>query len=281
MALRKARTADRDRAVDTINSAYADGQLNEAEHEARVTKALKARTLVQLDRLTLDLQKPASPPEPLKPSSPPTLREQFRRNSEQQRKEWRNVPRWQKVLIGTMMALAIGGIGVAVVLDDGPDDRAASAAGQGSFALTASGIEAFITSYEAKFKMTGVVSAVFATDGVMLDAPTADGKARHEKWHYRGGNYKLIEQARANHDGQGPIDLVDIDLSRLEDNLAEAKSTLGVEEPHSILIWVEREYLKSEPSVRIQVSNKFQEIGMLITDLTGQRVIHRSPFAVR
>ena len=61
-------------------------------------------------------------------------------------------------------------------------------------------------------------------------------------------------------------------------NIAEAKATLNVEKPDSILVWVERDFRDREPSVRIQVGNRFGEIGMFVTDLTGQTVIDRSPF---
>ena len=281
MAQRRARTADRDRAVETINEAYVDGQLTGDERDARVASALGARTLVQLGRVTTDLQAPKPPPAtPPTPAPPPGFREQLRRNSEKQREEWRRVPRWQKVTIGALATLCIGGLGASIAFGERPDDRASSATkAQAGVSLTAKGMSGFVSSYESKFGTTRVVSATLATDNVVIDVPTSDGKARHEEWRYRDDEFTLVADARANAEGQGPIELDDIDLARLEDNIADAKRTLGVESPTSVLVWVEREYREQRPSVRIQVSNTFQETAMLITDLDGQEVFDRTPFS--
>ncbi len=279
MALRKARTADRDRTVEIINSAYADGQIDNAAREGRVTKALKASTLHQLDQLVIDLQHPgpsagATPPE----SEPPGFREQLRRNNAAQRREWRNVPRWQKVLIGVLTVVCIGGVGVATVLDDQPDDTDTSiTAGAGTPALTAKGLAAFITTYEKEFDTARVVSATFSADEVVLRVPTDDGKARHVEWRYRDGTFRQFADARRNSDDQAPIDLTEIDLSALEANITQAKRTLRVEDPDSILVWIEREFRERRPSVRIQVGNRFQEVGMYVTDLAGT-LIEQTPF---
>ncbi|MER7378739.1 DUF1707 SHOCT-like domain-containing protein [Streptomyces lanatus] len=55
----RASDADRDRAVDVLNSAAADGRLTIEELDERVTAALTARTLGELAGLTADL--PAAP----------------------------------------------------------------------------------------------------------------------------------------------------------------------------------------------------------------------------
>ena len=282
MAQRRARTADRDAAVETINDAYAEGQLSDTEHNARLTKALRARTLLQLERLTLDLQQaPASPTPPSPKAKPPSLREQFRQNAEDERTQWRHVPRWQKILIGAIFAGCIGGLGAIAIFDDGPDDRNSSiTAGAGVPALTEKGLGAFIKTYQAEFDTSEVVSATFSKDDVALKVPTADGKPRHEEWRYRGAKFEKVADARRNADSQGQIDLAAIDLSALEDNIAEARTTLNVEKPDQILVWVERAVVGDRgPSVRIQVGNQFQEIGMLVTDLSGQTVIDRAPFS--
>ncbi len=278
MAQHRARTADRDAAVEIINNAYAEGQLTDTERSTRVTKALKARTLLQLERVTLDLQQPPPQPElPTAPPRPPSLREQFRRNAADERNQWRHVPRWQKILIGALAAVCIGGLGAFAVFGD-DDDRPGVGQVDQQLKLTAKGIGAFIDAYKEQFDTTRVVSATLATESVALKVPTKDGKARHEDWRYRDGTFEKVADARRNADEQGPIDLADVDLAQLESNIAKARATLNVEKPDAILVWVERYHRGQEPSVRIQVGNTFQELGMLTTNLAGTTVLDSSPF---
>jgi hypothetical protein len=55
----RASDADRERAVDVIKAAFAEGRLNRDEHAERVSMALKSRTYSDLNGLTSDL--PAGP----------------------------------------------------------------------------------------------------------------------------------------------------------------------------------------------------------------------------
>ena len=51
--------ADRERAVDVLKAAFAEGRLTREEHEARVERAYRSRTYADLAALTVDL--PAGP----------------------------------------------------------------------------------------------------------------------------------------------------------------------------------------------------------------------------
>ncbi|GHI09270.1 hypothetical protein AQI88_31410 [Streptomyces cellostaticus] len=62
----RASHADRDRVVDVLTAAAADGRLTAPEHEERVTAALSARTLGELAALTADLPGEAAGPAPVK-----------------------------------------------------------------------------------------------------------------------------------------------------------------------------------------------------------------------
>jgi hypothetical protein len=52
-------TADRERAIDVLKAAFAEGRLTREEHEARVERAYGSRTYADLAALTADL--PAGP----------------------------------------------------------------------------------------------------------------------------------------------------------------------------------------------------------------------------
>jgi hypothetical protein len=63
--------ADRERAVDLLSAAFAEGRLTKEEHEARVQDAYGARTHAGLAALSADL--PAGPPGTLPPQKPGAL----------------------------------------------------------------------------------------------------------------------------------------------------------------------------------------------------------------
>ena len=54
----RAKDADRDRFIELIEAAYVDGQLNSADRDLRVGRALSAETIDELQTLTRDLQLP-------------------------------------------------------------------------------------------------------------------------------------------------------------------------------------------------------------------------------
>lgn len=55
----RASAADRERAIDVLKAAFAEGRLTREEHEARVERAYRSRTYADLAALTADL--PAGP----------------------------------------------------------------------------------------------------------------------------------------------------------------------------------------------------------------------------
>jgi hypothetical protein len=60
----RAATADRDRAAELLNAAYAEGRLGKDEHEARVARVMSAATFAELDAVVADLPggRPPGPP---------------------------------------------------------------------------------------------------------------------------------------------------------------------------------------------------------------------------
>src|SRR5687768_2659438 len=54
----RAKDEDRDRFVELIEAAYVDGQIGAEDRELRVSRALSAATLDELEALTRDLQRP-------------------------------------------------------------------------------------------------------------------------------------------------------------------------------------------------------------------------------
>lgn len=75
--------ADRDRVIDVLKSAYADGRLDQAEFDVRFDLTMKAKTYAALEPITRDLvaQPAAAAPAPAKPARdllpPPTTEERL------------------------------------------------------------------------------------------------------------------------------------------------------------------------------------------------------------
>ena len=61
--------ADREQAIDTLKTAFMDGQLTKDELDERAGQALAARTYADLAALTADI--PPRPPQPGRPARPP------------------------------------------------------------------------------------------------------------------------------------------------------------------------------------------------------------------
>lgn len=100
----RAKDADRDRALEQLSEAFADGQLDHDEYQRRSEAAITATHLRDLDRLVADLQ----------PVPEPTPR--VRR-----RVPWRPIA---AVVVG--VALVAGGVrGVQAIADHWPSDPAA------------------------------------------------------------------------------------------------------------------------------------------------------------
>lgn len=66
----RATDADRDKTIDRLRTAFADGELRQAEFDARMTSASSAVSTEDLHGLVTDLR----PPKPPKPPAPPRQR---------------------------------------------------------------------------------------------------------------------------------------------------------------------------------------------------------------
>jgi len=61
---KRARDQDRERAIDVVEAAWAEGQIVEADRDKRVESLLQAQTMAEVQMITHDLQLPRTPPPP-------------------------------------------------------------------------------------------------------------------------------------------------------------------------------------------------------------------------
>src|SRR5690606_29134474 len=102
----RARMADRDKAVEVINAAYAEGQLTPEQREDRVHRALLATHIGDLDQVTADLQKADTQESEVTEAAPTSW--------------WGRTSRRARVGIAGALLVAVGG-GVALA-QMGEDD---------------------------------------------------------------------------------------------------------------------------------------------------------------
>ena len=274
----RAKDADRDRHVEVIEAAYVDGQIGDADRELRVSRALSAETLDELESLTRDLQPPAG----LVPSAG---RSGPARTS--------SVP---GRLVGGLVALVavvvlLGAGALALVLfsaSEGSEsgspvevasEQAAPAPSQEvaeapAFEMTPAGVRAFVRGYEAEFGTLDVLVVGFYPTRVGAQVPVRGSRPRSERWTWTG-SWTQDTQAAAVTGPTATLDLDAVDVRRLFANIATARRTLDVQRGR--LTHVLLNSWSGTPTANIYIGNDFGETGYLKTTLAGD-VVRAFPY---
>lgn len=270
----RAKDADRERYVDIIEAAYVDGQLGEQDRELRVSRALTAETLDELEGLTRDLQdRPVVvAPRVGTPAAP--------------------APRAAKLVVGgafaviTLVALLIfGAVGLAIFSAGGPDAVTTTVEGWDeavpvpaevdvaeapSFAMTAPEVRRFLKGYEKKFGTLGVFEVGFYPTRVGAQVPVRGTRPRMERWSFDGTWRRDTEAARAR-EGTVLFDAGELDVQRLFANITTARKTLGVQRGRLTHVLIHT-WTDGVPTVNIYIANSFDENGFLKTSMAGDLI---------
>ena len=267
----RAKDADRERYVDVIETAYVDGQLGDQDRELRVSRALTAETLDELEALTRDLQNrpapvvvaaapaPTRPAPPARPGTSPTGK-----------------------LVGSVAALVVGIVFIGAVSSmhsvqedwaDGTDyaetvpwEAIDAEPAEPGFSMTRRGVRELVDAYEAEFGTLEAVEVVFRPRRVTVQVPAGGPRTRVERWTWDGAWRKESDATAAP---QRSVDLGAIDAGALMDNLATAKRALGVERgrfTHATLT----DPGEAPAELTIHVENEFHETGYLSTTPDGE-----------
>lgn len=262
----RAKDSDRDRFVELIEAAYVDGQLGAVDRDLRVSRALSAETLDELQTLTRDLQ----PPPGGVPAIPVRTEVHPRR------------------LLGVVLLLgavvAVLGIGVAamvlfarvdtgsdtspsVAVESAPAEPVPAESGtEQSFEMTPAGVRGFVRAYEREFGTLDTYEVGLYPARVGVQAPVRGTRPRMERWTWDGA-WRQDTDASAVRGPGGIIDLGALDVRRLFTNITTARRTLDV--PGAKLTHVLVNDWSEEPTVNIYVANSFDESGYLKTTLEG------------
>ena len=276
----RAKDADRDRFVELIEAAYVDGQIGDQDRELRVSRALSAATLDELEALTRDLQRPPGHdvvrPSPARPAAPSAGRPPG--------------PAAAVLALGIVVAL----IGVAVaslVMFAGSEQDSATSTPTSAvessasaspvnepdaFEMTPRDVRTFVTAYERKFGTLEAFEVAFFPDRIHAQVPVRGSRPRMERWAW-DGQWRQDTQAAAVAGPHQRVDLGTVDVRRLFDNIATARRVLGVEKgrfTHALLIrW------GAEPTeLNIYIGNTFNESGYLSSTPSGE-ITRRHPYA--
>lgn len=284
----RAKDADRERYVDIIEAAYVDGQLGEQDRELRVSRALTAQTLDELDALTRDLQdrpvvvapRVGTPAAAAGTAAAPA------------------VPRAAKLVVGGAFAVIIiavllifGAVGLAFFSATGESDQSPTVVFSGeavpvpaevdvaeapSFAMTAPEVREFLRAYEREFGTLEAYDVGFFPARVGVQVPVRGSRPRFERWTWDGEWTQDTEAAAVT----GPSEVVDLgtlDVRRLFANISTAKKSLRVERGRLTHVVLHR-WQGEAPSVNVYIGNSFGESGYLRTTPSGD-VVRAYPYA--
>ncbi len=292
---KRARTADREAAVELINTAYVDGQLSDTERDDKVARALVARTIGEVQQTTADLQDPHEPSPPTAPSVPveapaqapgqtPTPTPTSSPTSSPASSPGNGLRSWwtgrsRAARIGIAAAIVVPlAAGSWAVLDQPEAQPGVAQTGQFQVSVDIETVTDLLADYESRFSTTRTYGVIVMRDFTRVLVPTEDGKARYEQWTLVADNAYELRDTRGASDLQ-ELDLADVDLGALAATIDEAESGLGVEDPNRTDVIIDHQIYDDQPRIQVTVANRFGEDAYLVTDLAGN-VITREPLAM-
>ena len=277
----RARDADRDRYVEVIESAYVDGQLGDLDRELRVSRALSAETLDELESLTRDLQNrpvPVRVPVVPAPAAPAPVRSaRPRRTGGLSGVGAAAAGAVLLAVVGTLMASTqesdwVGGSSTEIVRVPSPVPTPLGR--DGTFSFSQRGVRELVAAYDARFPRDPYELTIFPRRAV-AQVPLPGPGSRFQVWVWDGtwtrdGEPATLAAPRA------PVDLAELDAGRLVDNVRLARDAVRVEDGHLGRVVLTR--TGEEPALlTIRVTNRYGETGELVTTPAGE-IVSRDRF---
>jgi hypothetical protein len=278
----RARDVDRERCVDVIESAYVDGQLGDQDRELRVSRALTAETLDELDALTRDLQNRPAAPAPAPVARPARAPARSTARSDSGGGPGIGKAVGAVAVLAFLAALVTSMQAPGSVSSVGSGDYAAvpweqveTGAEELAFAMTPRRIREAVDAYESEFGTLEAFEVAFFPRRVVVQVPVPGARPRAERWTW-DGTWTRDAGAGAVTGARGLVDLGAVDAARLVDNVALARRALRVEKgrfTHALLTRTGG----GPTELDIHVGNRFNESGHLSTTPAGE-ILRRHPY---
>jgi hypothetical protein len=289
----RAKDRDRDRAVYVIAAALRNGQISQQDHDLRVERVRASSTIGELDGLVRDIatapaplpatavvppRVPASPTDGTVPADlygpPPSAKHK----APGAKATPASAQAARKFLVGCLVMVAVfvlAPIVFGIVLftsqsgGGGPEVVDTDPIPAGSpFELTAAGLRDFVAAYDETFDSTEVVRTVFYDAGYVVSwVPAGDDKVT--LWNYVDGAFDQLGDPMDDTEESAPVDLADLRPAKVMMLVRTAQQTLGVPDPVSTYVILDRGILSGEPQLAVYVSNDDGDSGYLQADLDG------------
>ena len=280
----RAKDADRERYVEVIETAYVDGQLGDQDRDLRVTRALTAETLDELDLLTRDLQNQPAPVVVHQAPAPKVV--------PPEPVQW-PVPKGDGLPRNFLGFAAAGIVGLMILAmassaqkemeplygeDDYsttiPWDQLDDEVPDPGFRMKARDVRELVGSYEAEFGSLETYQVSFFPRRVVVHVPVDGARPRFERWTW-DGEWTKDADASPLAAPQATLDLGALDAERLVDNIETAKGSVRVERGRFDRAVMTRH--DADVVLEIVVRNQFNESGSLVTTPEGD-IVRRHPF---
>lgn len=277
----RAKDADRERYVEVIETAYVDGQLGDQDRELRISRALTAETLDELDGLTRDLQNQPAPVVVRRPA--PRVVEQAPVEAPPKPVQWPAPPR-AGLPVKAVWFLVAGLFGLSMMAIAAPSQYSMDAVpGEGyesvvpwesggvdqSYELSESTVRTLVRRYRGKFQTSEAQRVTLFTYQAQAQVPAGAARPSSEVWTWDGAWNRAA--GRDAEPPTGVVDLSRLDVEALFRNVAVATAELGVADAD-----VQRIELRPSPDgrgrVTIHVRDGSGSSAVLETTLQGSRV---------
>lgn len=260
MAGTRASDADRDLCLNEIESAFADGRIDNTEREARTQAALQAKTLDELAQLTADLRAPGAQRITSALSTA-------------------TMPKGM-LLTGLIVALvpAVAAIIIWIASSPGNDSPPSSSNDTSQPNLdnqpgntlrlhTAAGFEKFVKATRSAFGTTTVESAAIYPDYASVSVVVANNPRRTERWSFREGYDG--DPSRGTRSGEDiVVDMSAVNIPALMDAIKNAPKELNVQDVKTTYVILDDS--DDLPSMAVHVSNEYNESGYYAFTLEGK-----------
>lgn len=263
----RARDIDRAQTCALLDAGYSDGQLDPTEYQSRTARAMKTKTLAELDSLVSDLQIPEHLVEAVQAPQPAPRR---------------RVP-GRAVAAVVVAVLAVCGTvvyvsrvdaaqEVAVAAEPAPAPRPAAEPQpiviESHDPLSPDGIREFVRQLGVKFGDLRVDQVTFYATYVFLTRMLPDQPHREQDWSFQGG-FEPTSAPDSRTPDTATVDLALLDVDRLTEVITDGPRRVGLLSAEVSHIFVRPDPTTDEPLISVLFEDSEKQTGSVDTSLDG------------